>query len=82
MIRWPWRWRLPVSPARLRNELAAVTALRDDALRVERGGELWTWMSGAIFALSWVLGERGAVATSVMAAQLKARRATTAPEGP
>lgn len=72
MFLWQWitGWFGPVSRvslARVRNELEQLKSIRYDVCGCPPQSVLWHWLGGAIFALSWVAGERGAAPPSVPA---------------
>lgn len=59
-----------VAPAkRIRNEMNQLYSIRDDAIRCDPGSPMHAWLGGAIFTLSWILGEPGAISPSQCAHQ-------------
>jgi len=57
---WRLGWlRPPIPAARIRNELAQLVSIRDDLKSRQASDRFVGWCNGAIFALSWVCGERG-----------------------
>jgi hypothetical protein len=72
-MRWPWQRREVVTSApsltvRIRNEIAQLESIRDDAQRVHPGSPLHQWINGAIFALAWAADHNTAALPSATAA--------------
>jgi hypothetical protein len=74
---WPWGKAEPTPtsraefPDRLQNEIQQLAAIRDDALRVQPGSVLHSWLNGAIFALGWARDPYRSVPPSVPAAGMR-----------
>jgi hypothetical protein len=69
----PWRWwehlrrralEADRGRARMRNELAQLSAIRDELAGRAGDPRLAAWCNGAIFTLSWLVGEPGAKSPS------------------
>lgn len=78
------RWK-ETPHSRYANELEQVKAIRDDLQgRLHADPGLVGWCNGAIFTLSWILGERGSISPAEGAHRIRTHyvgghRAPTAP---